>query len=91
MAETSMLKTQAKFMSSCSVMELNIMDNITTLENNLRNKGILIANGTTYTLRVLTINMAFPGGIFMNMDQKAEYSGKLGLSCIKDWRFCWSV
>jgi membrane-bound ClpP family serine protease len=72
----NMLQTQAKFMSSCRVMELNIMENITIAENNQRTTGILVANGTTYTMRVLTISMDFPGGIFMNIEQIAEYSGE---------------
>jgi hypothetical protein len=76
LAKMSMLQTQAKFMSSCSVMELNIMENITTLENNPGTTGILIANGTTYTMRKLTISMDFHGGMYMNMEQSAEYSGE---------------
>jgi hypothetical protein len=57
-------------------MELNIMENSTVSDSKGKTTGILVENGTTYTMRVLTISMDFPGGIFMNMAQKPEYSGE---------------
>jgi hypothetical protein len=70
-----MLMTQTEFVPSCRLMELDVigtttMDDTATLQNTT-------LNGTVYTERRLYLSVEFLGGLFMNIEQKAEYTGFL--------------
>jgi len=78
-----MLRTQTEFRPSCRLMELDVLDN-TTIRDSLQPFTINITTNDTadglvalmYTQRELSISIDFLSGIFMNIEQMKEYSGK---------------
>ena len=72
-AETSMLMTQNDFLPSCNLMELDVTGNTTITDSN--NTSTVTLDGVVYTYREISISMDFLSGIFMNIEQKPEYTG----------------
>ena len=81
-AETSMLKTQTDFLPSCNLMELDVPGNTTISDTNSTIPSrVVFQDGGIYYLRVLTLSMEFLSGLFMHIEQKEEYTGKVKLLC----------
>jgi hypothetical protein len=72
-SQQNMLSTQAAFLTSCKLMELDVTGNTTVLDSD-KLRSITIG-GTLYTERRLLLSVEFLGGLFMKIEQKAEYTG----------------
>ena len=72
-AETSMLMTQNDFLPSCNLMELDVTGNTTITDS--KNTSTVTLDGVVYMYREISISMDFLSGIFMNIEQKPEYTG----------------
>ena len=68
-----MLMTQNDVLPSCNLMELDVTDNTTITDSN--NTSTVTLDGVVYTYREISISMDFLSGIFMNIEQKPEYTG----------------
>ena len=68
-----MLMTQNDFLPSCNLMELDVTGNTTITDS--KNTSTVTLDGVVYMYREISISMDFLSGIFMNIEQKPEYTG----------------
>ena len=68
-----MLMTQNDFLPSCNLMELDVTGNTTITDS--KNTSTVTLDGVVYMYREIIISMDFLSGIFMNIEQKPEYTG----------------
>jgi hypothetical protein len=73
-SQQNMLKAQTVFMSSCKLMELDVIENTTFVDSN-KLGNITGPDGTIFTERRLSLSVEFLGGLFMKIEQKVEYTG----------------
>ena len=76
--EQSMLRTQTDFQHSCNLMELVATGTTNNISTNGTNTTIT-RDGVSYTKRELLLSVDFLSRIFMNIEQKKEYTGYIGL------------
>jgi hypothetical protein len=71
--QVSSLQTQKEFLSSCTIMELDVFEKTTV--TNKYNRKITGPDRLVYTERMLQINLEFKTGLFMKIEQEKDYSG----------------
>ena len=72
--EKSIQTTQAEFQHSCNLMEFDAAGTTTNSSKDWSDK-IIIHDGVVYSWRELRLSVAFLSRIFMNIEQKVEYTG----------------